>query len=85
MPAQFASCPCCGMSAPFRAFNFEADGSRVQEPVVYGTFVKTRFGGGGKQGLHWETIPMPEALLHGLRAQLVAALAFVDSQLGAST
>lgn len=84
MPAQFASCPCCGMTVPLRALNFEEDGTRVAEPVVYGTFLKIRHAGGYKK-LRWESAALPESMLHGLREQLVTALAVVDDQLGRVT
>lgn len=81
MPAHFASCPCCGMTVPFSALNFEPDGQRVSEPVLYGTFVKTRYSGGGYKGLRWESGAMPLHMLAGLREQLVAALAVVDREM----
>lgn len=84
MPTQFASCPCCGMTVPLRALNFEEDGTRVAAPAVYGTFLKTRYSGGGYKGLRWEAVVLPKMMLCGLRAQLVTALAVVDAQLEGS-
>ena len=81
MPRQFASCPCCGQSAPFANFNLDAQGQRVGEPVQYGTFLKIQTFG-GRAGIRWTTYPMPEHMLRGLLAQLEQAIAHVKAQLG---
>lgn len=85
MPAQFASCPCCGMSVPFSALNFDTDGVRNPEPKRYGTFVKTRGQEPGTGRVQWSIQDMPLYMLEGLRLQLADALVLVDQQIRETT
>lgn len=80
MPAVFVSCPCCGMSVPPAALNFDEHGNRVAEPKLYDTLVKLRTAGGYKK-IRWTTDRMPGYMLRGLRVQLQRALEYVESQL----
>ena len=63
------------------ALNFGQDGSRIAEPVAYGTFLKTRAQNPRTGLMQWSTQPLPLHMLLGLKAQLEAALAHVDVQL----
>lgn len=79
VPTDFVSCPCCGMTVPPKALNFDEHGNRVEDPMVYGAFLKRRFAGGNK-GIHWQSCPLPGFMLVGLEAQLETALAQVRAQ-----
>jgi hypothetical protein len=78
---QRVSCPACGASRLLKALNLDSEGKRVADPVVYGTVVKVCTAPGGYGTLRWDSYPMPEHVLRGVRAQLLQALAYVDSQL----
>lgn len=53
----------------------------MAEPVVYGTFLKIRAQHPTTGLMQWSTQPLPLHMLMGLKAQLEAALAYVDAQL----
>lgn len=80
MPTTYVSCPCCGMTVPPAALNFDDEGNRVENPKLYDTLVKVRTAGGHK-GIHWTTDRMPVHVLRGVREQLARALEYVDRQL----
>ena len=75
-----ASCPVCGQTVKLVRLNFDENGNRVDEPVQYGTFLKLQQVG-GRAGIRWTTLPMPEHMLRGLLVQLEGAVAYVRSQL----
>ena len=81
MPTHYASCPCCGQTVRLHALNFDERGERVPEPVAYGTFLKTRAQNPINGLMEWSMQPLPPHMLVGLKAQLEAALAYVDGQL----
>lgn len=79
---QRVSCPVCGASRLLKDLNLDSDGNRVAtDPIMYSTVVKVRTAPGGYKTLRWDSYPMPEHVLRGVRAQLLQALAYVDSQL----
>jgi hypothetical protein len=61
--------------------NLDPSGNRVADPIAYATVVKVCSVPGGYGTLRWDSYPMPEHILRGVRAQLLQALAYVDSQL----
>jgi hypothetical protein len=81
VPTHYASCPCCGQTVRLQALNIDQGGRRVFEPVVYGTFLKTRAQNPVTGLMQWTMQPLPPYLLLGLKAQLEAALAYVNAQL----
>jgi hypothetical protein len=82
MPRQFASCPSCGMSVPFAALGFDEDGTRLEDPPRYGTFVKIRSFANRTHLIQWESHPAPREMLFGLLEQLETAVGHVRAQLG---
>jgi hypothetical protein len=85
MAKQFASCPCCGMTVPLAAMNFDEQGKRVLEPVQYATLVKLKDFAPISHKIQWSAAPMPAYMLVGLAVQLETALAHVRAQLQNST
>lgn len=74
------------MTVPPRALNFDPEtGARIDEPVVYGAFVKVRDFAPGSHKIQWSQGPAPVVVLQGLLAQLDAARAQVLAQLEEAT
>jgi len=72
------------MTVSPKAMNLDEDGNRVSDPVIYGSFLKTRFAG-GKAGIHWTSEPSPEHILRAIEEQLRIALDCVRRQLASYT
>ena len=86
MPTVFVSCPCCGMTVPPAALNFDAEsGQRVEDPKTYGAFVKERGFAPGSHKIQWQAAPAPPVILQGLLVQLERAVQQVRAQLGETT